>query len=132
MPVYGSDPGPCYSSYGLTYALYTQDAGYLGYRCTGVSLSALKTPAQDLYISEHWKPFPTGTELALINGQYDVCGNWTPYTWVGFGDTGSYHLDVVNALFVDGHVEGLRVEKLAGDGNLPPWSLTDWAPALLR
>ncbi|MBI4024951.1 MAG: DUF1559 domain-containing protein [Verrucomicrobia bacterium] len=129
-PTSYSTPRPWANSYGISYQLYNW-GGYPAQGYSGVKLSSLQTPSQDLYISEHRKLLYNWADLAAANGQYPAVANWTtaPPHW---GLLGSYHGKTVNCLFADGHVEGMSEDRLTGDGTLPPWSANDWIQAFVR
>jgi prepilin-type processing-associated H-X9-DG protein len=128
----GSYPGPrpWATTYGINCVLYT-GLGWPSYQKTGVRLASLRTPALDMYLSEHYKYYPTGSDLYAVNGQYPVCCNGAtapPH----FGLLGGYHMKSVNSLFLDGHVESYLTAKLAAmDFYAPPWAYTEYSQALV-
>lgn len=123
-------PRPWATTYGINYALYT-GSGFLSYQKTGVRLGSLRTPALDMYVSEHYKFYPTGSDLYAVYGQYPVCA-YSATAPPHFGLLGGYHMKSVNCLFLDGHVESYVTAKLVTmDVYSPPWAYNDYAQALV-
>jgi len=126
---YYNGPRPWATTYGINYALYI-GVGYLSYQKYGVKLTALRTAAQDMYITEHRKRYPTSPALYAVYGQYPVVREWTD--GADFGLLGSYHGKTINALFLDGHVENfIDAELAAMHWSNPPWAWPDYQRAVV-
>jgi len=122
-------PRPSATSYGINFVLYT-GLGFPSYQKHGVRLAAMRRSTETMYVSEHRKRFPTGSALYVVNGQYPVV--YPSVDGADFGLLGSYHGKVVNALFLDGHVESYIAADLAAmDVMSPPWAYVAYKDALV-